>query len=55
MLGRTADFTVANDYATMTEAIERGVPLAEVRRKGPLPRDLAALDAGIALALGRAR
>ena len=55
VLDRTADFTVANDYATMTEAIERGVPLAEVRRKGPLPRDLAALDTGIALALGRAR
>lgn len=55
VLGRGPDFTVANDYATMTEAIERGVPLADVRRKGPLSRDLSTLDAGIAQALGRAR
>ena len=55
VLGRAPDYTVANDYETMTEAIERGVPLAEVRRKGPLSRDLAALDLGVAKALGRER
>jgi len=55
VLGRAADFTVANDYATMTEAIERGVPLSEIRRKGPLSRDMDALDAGIAKVLGRVR
>ena len=55
VLGRNPDFMVANDYATMTEAIERGVPLNDVRRKGPLSRDLAALEAGIASALGRGR
>ncbi len=54
-LGRAPDFTVANDYQTVTEAIERGVPLAEVRRKGPLARDLALLDAGVAKILKRER
>ena len=52
---RRPDFTIANDYETITEAIERGVPLAEVRRKGPLARDLATLDAGVAAALELAR
>ncbi len=54
-LGRAPDFTVANDYATVSEAIERGVPLAEVRRKGPLARDMALLDAGVAKILKRER
>ena len=54
-LGRAPDFTVANDYQTVTEAIERGVPLAQIRRKGPLARDLALLDAGVARVLGRER
>ena len=55
VLGRAPDFTIANDYQTVTEAIERGVPLAEIRRKGPLARDLALLDTGVATALGRER
>ncbi len=55
VLGKAPDYMIANDYETMTEAIERGVPLAEIRRKGPLARDLATLEAGIAGALGRAR
>jgi pilus assembly protein CpaE len=55
VLGRPADFTVANDYQTITEAIERGVPLAEVRRKGALARDLALLETGVAQILKRER
>ena len=54
-LGRAPDYTVANDYQTVSEALERGVPVAEVRRKGPLARDLAALEAGVASAFGRER
>ena len=55
VLGRAPDFMIANDYETMTEAIERGVPLADIRRKGPLARDLDKLETGIAAALGCTR
>jgi len=54
-LGRDADFTIANDYEAVSEAIERGVPVANIRRKGALARDLQALDEGVAAILGRAR
>jgi pilus assembly protein CpaE len=40
VLGRAIAHTVANDHETMSAAIERGVPVAEIRRKGPLARDL---------------
>ena len=36
-------------------AIERGVPIGEIRRRGPLARDLDLLDAGIAAAMGLER
>ena len=55
VLGRAPDFMIANDYETMTEAIERGVPLADIRRKGPLARDLDKLETGVAAALGCTR
>ena len=54
-LGRGPDFLIANDYQTFSEAIERGVPLAEVRRKGALSRDLGQLDSGVAKILKRER
>lgn len=54
-LGRPADYTVANDYEAVSEAIERGVPVAEIRRKGPLARDLQQLDESIAAVLGKGR
>jgi pilus assembly protein CpaE len=54
-LGREADFTIANDYEAVSEAIERGVPVAEIRRKGALARDLNALDESVAALLGRVR
>lgn len=55
VLGRAPDHRIANDYDTMSEVIERGVPLAEIRRKGALSRDLDSLEAGVAAALGRSR
>jgi pilus assembly protein CpaE len=55
VLGRDADYLVANDYEAVSEAIDRGVPVAEIRRKGGVTRDLAELEAGVAAALGRGR
>ena len=55
VLGRDADYLVANDYEVVSEAIGRGVPVSEVRRKGGVTRDLEALEAGVAAALGRER
>ena len=52
VLGRPIGYTIANDHETMTAAIERGVPVAEIRRKGPLARDLEMLTAGLVAALG---
>ncbi len=52
VLGRPISYTVANDHETMSAAIERGVPVAEIRRRGPLARDLDTLTAGLVAALG---
>ena len=54
-LGRDASYTIANDHALMSAAIDRGVPVAELKRKSALVRDLDLLDAGIAAALGLGR
>lgn len=54
-LGREVSFTVANEHALMCSAIDRGVPIAEIKRKSALTKDLDALDAGIAAALGLER
>ena len=45
-------FTIANDHDTMTQAIDRGIPIAEVRRKCALGKDIDAMDQGLAAALG---
>lgn len=55
VLGVPVAYTVVNDHATMTAAIERGVPIGEIRRRSPLSRDLDLLDAGIAAAMGLER
>lgn len=55
VLGREADYLVANDYETVSDAIGRGVPVTEISRKGAITRDLAALESGVAAALGRER
>ena len=54
-LGRDVSFTIANDHALMCAAIDRGVPIAEIKRKSSLAKDLDVLDAGLAAALGLER
>lgn len=54
-LGRDIDYTVANDFALVRSAIDRGVPIDELKRKSALGKDLDALDAGVAAALGLER
>jgi pilus assembly protein CpaE len=54
-LGRDVSFTVANDFPLMRAAIDRGVPIGELKRKSALGKDLDALEAGIAAALGLER
>jgi pilus assembly protein CpaE len=50
-LGRDVHYTVANDFPLMRGAIDRGIPINEIKRKTALGRDLDSLDAGIAAAL----
>lgn len=50
-LGREVSYTVANDFTLMRGAIDRGIPIDEIKRKTALGRDLDVLDAGIAAAL----
>lgn len=54
-LGRDVSYTVANDHAVIRAAIDRGIPIDEVKRKTAIGRDLDILDAGIAAALGLER
>lgn len=54
-LGRDIGYMIANDFALMRSAIDRGVPIGEVKRKSALGRDIEILDAGVAVALGLAR
>ncbi|MBB3764689.1 AAA family ATPase [Sphingomicrobium lutaoense] len=55
VLGRPVSYTLVNDHATMSVAIERGVPISEIRRRSPLGKDLDTLDEGIAATLGLER
>jgi pilus assembly protein CpaE len=55
VLNRPVSFTVANDHATMSQAIDRGVPLSEVKRKCPLVKDIENIEQGVAAALGLER
>ena len=52
VLGRDVAYTICNDHQTMSEALERGVPIAEVKRRSALGKDLDLLDSGLAGALG---
>jgi pilus assembly protein CpaE len=54
-LGRDVGFNIANDFQLMRAAIDRGVPINEIKRKSALGRDLDALDAGVAAAFGLER
>ncbi|HUE80071.1 MAG TPA: AAA family ATPase [Sphingomicrobium sp.] len=51
-LGRDVAYTVANEPGVMRVATERGVPIAEIKRKSSVGKDIDMLDAGIAGALG---
>lgn len=52
VLKRPVAFSITNDHATMSQAIERGIPLAEVKRKCQLIKDIDEMDQGITSALG---
>jgi len=54
-LGRDIGYTVAADSQLMRAAIDRGIPINEIKRKTVLGKDLDVLDAGIAAALGLER
>ena len=52
VLKRPVAFTIVNDHETMNQAIDRGIPLAEVKRKCQLIKDIDQMDQGISGALG---
>jgi pilus assembly protein CpaE len=54
-LGRDIAYTIVNEPAVMHPAIERGVPIAEIKRKSAVGKDIEMLEAGIAGILGRER
>jgi pilus assembly protein CpaE len=54
-LGRDVAYTVGNDFALVRTAIDRGIPLSEVKRKNAIVKDLDVLDGGISAALGLER
>jgi len=54
-LGRDIAYTVTNDFALMRAAIDRGVPISDIKRKSAIGKDLDVLDAGIAAVLGLER
>jgi pilus assembly protein CpaE len=54
-LGREVGYSISNDFALMRAAIDRGVPINDIKRKTALGKDLDVLDAGVAAALGLER
>jgi len=50
-LGKDIGYTIANDHPLMRSAIDQGLPIAEVKRKSAIGKDIAELDEGIAAAL----
>lgn len=54
-LGRDVSYTIGNDFPVMRAAIERGVPIEDIKRKSGLGKDLDYLDAGLSAALGLER
>ena len=55
VLGRDIAYTIANEPAVMQAAVERGVPISDIKRKSAVGKDIDVLDAGIAGAFGRER
>jgi len=54
-LGRDVAYTVSNDFLLMRAAIDRGVPIGDIKRKSAVAKDLETLDVGLAAALGLER
>lgn len=54
-LGRDIAYTISNDFSLVRSAIDRGVPIGDVKRKSAIAKDLDTLDAGLAAALGLER
>ena len=54
-LGRDISYTVSNDFRLMSAAIDRGVPIDDIKRKSAVAKDLDVLDAGVAAALNLER
>jgi pilus assembly protein CpaE len=54
-LGLDIAYTIANDFPLMRTAIDRGIPIDELKRKSAVGKDLDALDVGLAAALGLER
>ena len=52
VLRKPVGYNIANDHTTMDEAIDRGVPLAQVKRKCALLKDIDILEQGVTGALG---
>lgn len=52
VLNKPVSYTIANDHATMSQAIDRGVPLAAIKKKCALIKDIDTLQQGVASALG---
>lgn len=55
VLKKPVSYCVSNDHETMTQAIDRGIPIADVKRKSGLCRDIDAMERGVAGALGLER
>jgi pilus assembly protein CpaE len=51
-LGHDISYTIGNDSPLMRAAVDRGVPISEVKRRSSIGKDLDLLDAGLAAALG---
>ena len=54
-LGRDVSYYVANDYQLMRSAIDRGVPIDELKRKSALAKDLEAIAADMEISLSSER
>ena len=54
-LGRDIAYTVANEPGVMRVAVDRGVPISEVKRRSAIGKDLDTLDSAIAAFMGLER
>lgn len=54
-LGRDIAYTVVNEPAVMHPAVERGVPISDIKRKSAVGKDIDVLESGIAGVFGRER